>query len=149
MNERLKEVAANKEEMQQKIKHKTQNRQNAAGYASRRCRKNVSAQEMQLSRLEAEIESAQNRIWEEYQLTYLNAAELRTKINMASAQQEIEEIKEEIRSMGNINPNAPEDLQARDGTAGFPLRPAGGPGKRHRRPEKGDRGAHAQHAHKL
>lgn len=110
LNEKLKETAQRKEEIQTKIKAKSQMRQTLqdtlTGLLEKRLR-----YEMQIGRLETDVETAQNRLWEEYQLTYMNAAEMRTKINMLSAQQEIESIKEEIRSLGNINPNALEDFK--------------------------------------
>jgi chromosome segregation protein len=107
---KLKETAQRKEEAQIKIKSKSHEKQSLQdtlnGLLEKRLR-----YEMQIGKLETDVETAQNRLWEEYRLTYLNAVELRGKINMISAQQEIEKIKEEIRGMGNINPNAVEDFQ--------------------------------------
>lgn len=108
LDRKLKEIAQYKETVQAKIKSKALSRQNLQDSLNTLLEKRLRF-EMQITKLETDIENAQNRIWEDYQLTYLNAVELRSKTNLSSAQQEIENIREEIRLMGNINPNAVDD----------------------------------------
>lgn len=55
------------------------------------------------------IQETQNKLWDTYRLTYANAAALRQQINISEAQNETEEIKQKIRDIGSVNPNAVED----------------------------------------
>ncbi|NSW91068.1 MAG: chromosome segregation protein SMC [Firmicutes bacterium] len=77
-------------------------------------RKNVVLLNEELSRLnikkakdESELEAVQNRMWDEYELTYTNALEFKKDIgSMAKAQKEINEYKNRIKELGYININA-------------------------------------------
>jgi chromosome segregation protein len=55
------------------------------------------------------VQEAQNKLWDAYRLTYANAAALRQQINISEAGSEAEEIKQKIRDIGSVNPNAVED----------------------------------------
>lgn len=60
--------------------------------------------EVRGARTEAEIEAMQNRMWDEYELTYNNALEIRKEIgNPVHAQRQANELKVEIKSLGNVN----------------------------------------------
>jgi chromosome segregation protein len=54
-------------------------------------------------------ENLQNKIWDDYALTFANAEKLKGDFSYMNGTREIEEIKEEIASMGPVNPNAIED----------------------------------------
>lgn len=55
-------------------------------------------------------ETAQNKLWEDYGLTYANALEMKTEeFAFQNSSREIEEIRGKIREMGAVNPNAIED----------------------------------------
>ena len=76
----------------------------------------ITLQEMQgkiearKAKLESELETFQNRLWDEYGLTYGNALELRQEIsNVRATQNRINEIKAEIRELGPVNVAAIED----------------------------------------
>jgi len=76
----------------------------------------ITLQEMQgkieakKAKMESELETFQNRLWDEYGLTYGNALELRQEINNVRAtQNRINEIKAEIRELGPVNVAAIED----------------------------------------
>ncbi len=94
--------------------------------------KGIAQREQQLSALRAKIEettekrirmevaaekadaglvAAQNRLWETYQLTYANALPERAPINVSEAQSEAEQLRERLRDMGSINPNAIEEYR--------------------------------------
>lgn len=67
--------------------------------------------EAKKARMESELETYQNRLWDEYELTYGNAAELRQEItNLKTAQSRVNEIKSEIRELGPVNVAAIEDF---------------------------------------
>ncbi len=54
-------------------------------------------------------EHAQQKLWEDHELTYALAEELKTEINYTTAARESDELKTAIRDLGPINPNAIED----------------------------------------
>ena len=69
-------------------------------------------QEINLSKVDTDIETMQERVWNEYNLTYQSALEFKDEnfdAKMGSA--EINKIKKEIISLGHINERAIEDCQ--------------------------------------
>ena len=67
----------------------------------------------QQARGEADLEALQNRIWDNYELTYAMALQLRREdFESAGAAKRINEIRERIRAMGSVNVNAIEDYIA-------------------------------------
>jgi len=54
-------------------------------------------------------ENLENKIWDDYALTYANAQNLRGDFSYMNGTREIEEIKADISAMGPVNPNAIED----------------------------------------
>ena len=68
--------------------------------------------ELQSSRLEMELKSSADRIFEEYELTYENALPLRREIAVGATQQRVNALKTEIRGLGDINVSAIEDYKA-------------------------------------
>ena len=67
--------------------------------------------EVAAEKADAGLVAAQNRLWETYQLTYANALPERVPINVGEAQAEAEQLREKLRDMGSINPNAIEEYQ--------------------------------------
>jgi len=66
--------------------------------------------EVRKTKLETELEAVQNRLWDEYELTYGTAQEYKTEIsNLKQTQSRINELKAEIREMGPVNVSAIED----------------------------------------
>ncbi len=61
---------------------------------------------------QTDIETAQNRLWDSYQLTYANALAEREDIELSGAAAEAEEIRVRLREMGNVNPAAIDDYAA-------------------------------------
>ena len=59
------------------------------------------------------LEHQNNYMWEEYELTYHHALELRNEAynNMADMKRQISAIKDEIRNLGDVNVNAIEDYK--------------------------------------
>ena len=58
-----------------------------------------------------ELSTLQNRIWEEYELTYEGALAYRKEMSFTSSQRQTDQIKKEIRALGDVNVNAIEDYQ--------------------------------------
>lgn len=74
-------------------------------------RKNL--QDQNLIKIDSDIEVLQNRVWEEYELTYDSALKYKTDMfDNKGAVAEISRIRKEINALGNINVNAIEDFKA-------------------------------------
>ncbi len=67
--------------------------------------------EIAMEKADAGQTAAQNRLWETYQLTYANALAERSPISVTEAQTEAEQLRERLRDMGSINPNAIEEYR--------------------------------------
>jgi chromosome segregation protein len=68
--------------------------------------------EMQVSRIESELENIQSKIWEEYELSYLHALSYRSSsFEPNHAVKNIEKLKKQIRDLGVINVNSIEDYK--------------------------------------
>jgi chromosome segregation protein len=60
--------------------------------------------EIRKAKTEAELEAMQNRMWDEYELTYTNALELKKDIgSIAQAQKRINELRSELKELGPVN----------------------------------------------
>ncbi len=68
----------------------------------------------QKEKLGESMEASTNYMWEEYELTYHNALELRNEEydNVSQMKQQIASIKNEIRGLGDVNVNAIEDYKS-------------------------------------
>ena len=69
-------------------------------------------QEMAKSRLEMELGSMQDHIWNEYELTYENAAALKHEIAIGASNARVSEIKQEIKGLGDINLGSIEEYKS-------------------------------------
>ncbi|MGI6168887.1 MAG: chromosome segregation protein SMC [Christensenellales bacterium] len=68
--------------------------------------------EVLFSRLEAELDNRARRIWEDYELTYAGALPYKQELALGKIQQEIDEIRQQLKEMGDINPRAIEEAVA-------------------------------------
>ena len=69
--------------------------------------------ELVLSRTQAELSQMQQRIWDEYELTYAGAKDyLKEPFDLAAGDKRTGEIRREIRAMGPVNVTAVEDYRA-------------------------------------
>lgn len=70
-------------------------------------------QELNLTKVDTDIEAMQERVWTEYEVTYNTALEYKQDLfDIKTAMPEINRIKREIIKLGNINVNAIEDYKA-------------------------------------
>ena len=70
-------------------------------------------EEMNLSKVDSELEAMQERIYEEYSLTYTTCQDLRrADFNIEIAMPEISKLKKSINALGYVNVNAIEDCKA-------------------------------------
>lgn len=69
-----------------------------------------SRMEVKKAKIESEMEAIQNRMWDEYELTFTNALEFKKDIgSITQAQRQINEIRSEIKDLGPVNVAAIED----------------------------------------
>ncbi len=68
--------------------------------------------DVQKSRLEVELESYQNSIWDEYSLTYAGALQYKDdSVNLTRVKSDIKTLKESISKLGDVNVNAIEEFK--------------------------------------
>ncbi len=73
----------------------------------------LSRLENRRSNLDTEIERITNRLWEDYELTYSSACEVKTGIdNEKSAFERLAELKSQIKSIGSVNMDAIEEYKS-------------------------------------
>ena len=65
--------------------------------------------EMSLGKLQTALEQQQDRIWQNYGLTYENALELKEDIPITSSGQRAAKLREQIRALGTVNLDAIEE----------------------------------------
>lgn len=66
--------------------------------------------ELNLQKVDADIALMEQRIWDEYELTYLSATELRdAEFKVTGAQSEINHLRRDINALGTVNVNAIEE----------------------------------------
>lgn len=71
------------------------------------------AEEMAINRVDTELEYMQNRVEEEYHLTYETCQNLRDpEYNFATSQQTITDLKRKLSGLGPVNPSAIEEYDA-------------------------------------
>lgn len=68
--------------------------------------------ELSLAKLKTDLQLMQDKIWEDYSLTYDNAAVFRRDIPIASTNGKIASLRAQIRELGNINMSSIEDYTA-------------------------------------
>lgn len=72
----------------------------------------LSKSEVKKGRMETALDEVKNRLWEQYELTYENAAAASVKIeNAMMAQKKVNELRRLIKDLGSINVNAIEEYE--------------------------------------
>ncbi len=67
--------------------------------------------ELNLNRLQMELENMTARIWQDYELTYENALAFRRPIAVTASHAKADELRQEIRSLGEVNTASVEDYR--------------------------------------
>lgn len=67
--------------------------------------------ELNQSRAQLELANMQDRIWNDYELTYENAQPLRREIAVTASHVRVDALKKGIRALGDVNVNAIEDYR--------------------------------------
>lgn len=108
----IKERTAQREEESRKQKELFQKREEFSDRMNR-LDKDLFRLQSQKEKLEERMEASVNYMWDEYELTYSAALELRSGEEMAlpEIRRYIAALKDEIRKLGNVNVNAIEDYK--------------------------------------
>ena len=69
------------------------------------------AAELAKGKFEAELTALQNRIWEEYELTYEGAMAYRTGASYTASQRQTDQIKKDVKALGEVNVGAIEEFK--------------------------------------
>ncbi len=67
--------------------------------------------ELNVSRAEMELKAMQDRIWEDYELTYENAQPYRRQLAVTASHMRIDELKKAIKLLGDVNVGSIEDYK--------------------------------------
>ena len=67
--------------------------------------------ELNQNRAQMELANMQDRIWNDYELTYENAQPMRREISVAAGNIRADALKKEIKALGDVNINAIEDYR--------------------------------------
>ncbi len=112
IGEEIEKFKAQREELNQKHKVFLQKREDLSKHMAE-LDKEVFRLESQKEGYEEASEKQINYMWEEYELTYNRALELRNDnlTDLAQMKKRIQEIKSEIRGLGDVNVNAIEDFK--------------------------------------
>ena len=102
-----------REELNQKHKVFLQKREDLSKHMSS-LDKEIFRLESQRENYEASSDKQMNYMWEEYEITFNHARELRDKnlTDLAKMKKRIQELKSEIRALGNVNVNAIEEYKS-------------------------------------
>jgi chromosome segregation protein len=108
-NEEMVRLQQTKAESQHRIKEKEQANKEMGSEISE-LQKKLHRHEVQLTKVEMELNSLHDRMWEEYELTHIQAVDYKCDIqNEKKARTRINELKGSIKELGNINMNAIEE----------------------------------------
>ncbi len=67
--------------------------------------------ELSLNRSQLELQNMQDKIWDEYQLTYENALPMRREIAITASHIKVDELRTAIKELGDVNVNSIEDYR--------------------------------------
>ena len=107
----LKNLDENKIEYQAKLRLLEETRMNLSTEINRLQDKKYQ-QELNMSKIDTELETLQERVWTEYEITYASALPYKQEMfDIKEGMLEINRIKREINKLGHINVNAIEDYK--------------------------------------
>lgn len=109
MSEQIKKLQLLKGELQQRLKEKDE--------AIKTINRDISAleekyrkSEVELTRAEIELSSLHNRMWEEYEMTYIKALDYKKQIkDMKNTTDQINDLRQRIKTLGDVNLGAIEE----------------------------------------
>ena len=111
VTQKISEYTEQKKNVQTKMNEADGNKMLLSGEIQRASDRK-SKEENAIVRIDTELESLQNRVWEEYQMTYADAKEnILPEFDHKAGAAECAEIKKKIHRLGNVNLAAIEDIK--------------------------------------
>ena len=111
VRQKIAEVTEEKKKAQELMNKADGNKMLLAGEIQRANEKKAKEENL-LVKIDTDLENMQNRVWEEYQMTYADAKSLAIDdFNIKAGQEECSEIKRKIQRLGNVNLAAIEDIK--------------------------------------
>ena len=86
-------------------------RRDRSGAELTEMRERLHRYELNLNKLQMELDNMTQRIWLDYELTYENALEFRHPISVTASHQRADELRSEIRALGEVNTASVEDYR--------------------------------------
>lgn len=111
VKQKIESVTESKKSYQQQMNEADGNKMLLSGEIQRANEKK-SKEESKIIKIDTDIENLQNRVWEEYQMTYSDAKQVAvSEFDIKSGSEECAEIKRKIQRLGNVNLAAIEDIK--------------------------------------
>lgn len=111
VSEQISKLTTEKKIAQQKMNEADGNKMILAGEIQR-ARDRRAKEENAIVKIDSDLENMQNRVWEEYQMTYGDAKEKAIPdFNIKEGSAECAEVKRKIQRLGNVNLSAIEDIK--------------------------------------
>ncbi len=111
VSEKISELTAEKKIAQQKMNEADGNKMLLAGEIQR-ARDRRAKEENAIVKIDSDLENMQNRVWEEYELTYGDAKlQAIENFDIKEGTAECSEVKKKIQRLGNVNLSAIEDIK--------------------------------------
>ncbi|AFK86765.1 MULTISPECIES: chromosome segregation protein SMC [Thermoanaerobacterium] len=117
LNERLKKINEDIQEMERKIERKLENintdKEILAKLEDEYSKEveNKRLKELNIQKVEMEIENIKNKLWEDYEITFNNAKANLIKENILTLKQQLSKINASIKDLGIVNLNAIEEYK--------------------------------------
>lgn len=107
------ELHAREEERAEKLRFvdELRERRDNAGAELTEMRERMHRYELNLSKLRMELDNMTQRIWLDYELTYEDALSFRHPISVTASHQRADELRSEIRGLGEVNTSSVEDYR--------------------------------------
>jgi len=112
-NARMEAITTNEQKRDELLQHVKELEAQAAGFQREVTAINDTRHQAELgkSKAETELTAMQNRIWDEYELTYEGALAYKQDVSYTASTRQTDQIRKEIRSLGDVNVNAIEDYK--------------------------------------
>ena len=111
VREKIASVTETKKNYQQQMNEADGNKMLLAGEIQRANDKKAK-EENKIVKIDTDIENLQNRVWEEYQMTYADAKPIAISgFDIRQGSEECLEVKRKIQKLGNVNVSAIEDVK--------------------------------------
>ncbi len=111
VREKIASASGMKKTVQQKMNEADANKMMLAGEIQKANEKKAK-EESKIIKIDTDLENLQNRVWEEYEMTYGDAKKLYDEnFNIKEGTEECAEVKRKIQRLGNVNLAAIEDIK--------------------------------------